>query len=98
MRLTSQKKVEEIISKISEKYSISHSSARNILHKFVCMGKCNWYKTQSKHAGFRRMDLTEQQRKDIGRIISQFMIRMSPDEAAYEIHCVLCPGHPRPKP
>jgi len=98
MKPTSQKKVEEIILKISEKYGISHNLAREMLHKFVCMGKCNWYKTQSRQAGFNRLDLTKQQRKDIGRIISQFMKGISPHEAAYEIHCVLCPGHPRPKP
>jgi len=62
------------------------------------MGKCNWYKTQSRQAGFNRLDLTEQQRKDTGKIISQFMEGMFQDEAVYKIHCVLCTGEPRPKP
>ena len=98
MRSTSQEKVEEIILKISEKYGTSRDSVRKMLHKFVCMGKCNWYKTRSNQAGFNRLDLTEQERKDIGKIISGIMKRISPDEAAYEIHCVLCPGESRPKP
>ena len=98
MRSTSQEKVEEIILKISEKYGTNRDPARKMLHKFVCMGKCNWYKTRSSQAGFDRLDLTEQQRRDIGKIISKFMKRISPDEAAYEIHSVLCPGESRPKP
>ena len=98
MKPTLQEKVEEIISKVSEKYSTSHDLAKEMLHKFICMGKCNWHKTQSRQAGFNRLDLTEQQRKNIGRIISQFMKGMSSNEAAYEIHCMLCPGEPRPKP
>ena len=98
MRSTSQKKVEEIILKISEKYGNSRDLARKMLHKFVCMGKCNWYKTRSNQAGFNRLGLTEQERKDIGKIISGIMKRISSNEAAYEIHCVLCPGESRPKP
>jgi len=98
MRSTSQEKVEEIILKISQKYGTSRDSARKMLHKFVCMGKCNWYKTRSNKASFIILDLREQERKDIGEFISGIMKLISPDEAAYEIHCVLCPGEPRPKP
>jgi len=98
MRSTSPEKVEEIILKISGKYGNSRDLARKMLHKFVCMGKCNWYKTRSNQASFNRLDLTEQDSKDIGEIISGIMKRISSNEAAYEIHCVLCPGESRPKP
>jgi len=36
--------------------------------------------------------------KTVEEIISKISERDAPNEVAYEIHCVLCPGEPRPKP
>jgi len=93
--LTSEQKVEKITNQIVEKENINRASARSQLHKAVCKGKCNWYKTQSKQAGFDRLDLTEQQEQNIWEIISQVMKDATKDEARREIHAVIC--HPIPE-
>ena len=90
--------VDTIITRISENEEVSRSEARRMLHKYVCEGKCRWYKTKSKEAGFDRTDLTKRQRKLVGDIIKQIMKDSEIDDAKWRIHNVICPGHPRPRP
>ena len=91
-------KVNKIIVRISEDGGVSLSEARRTLHKYVCEGKCDWYKTKSKEEGFDRTDLTKRQRKLVENIIKQIMKDSEIDYAKWRIHNVICPGHPRPKP
>jgi len=91
-------KVNRIIIHISENVGVSWSEARRMLHKYVCEGKCGWYKTKSKEAHFNRTDLTKEQRKLVEDIIKQIIKDSEIDDAKWRIHNVICPGHPRPRP
>ena len=89
-KLTSEQKIEKIIHRIAKKENIDRASARTQLHKFVCRGKCDWYKTKSKEAGFDRHDLTEQQIENIEEIVSQVMEGVTKDEVVIQRNKVLC--------
>jgi len=91
-------KVSRIIIRISEDGKVSQSEARRMLHKYVCEGKCSWYKTKSKEAGFDRTDLTKEQRKLVEDIVKQVMKDSEIEDAKWRIHNIICPGHPRPRP
>ena len=91
-------RVNKIITRISEAEGTGWSEARRMLHKYVCEGKCDWYRTKSRKAGFDRMDLTEKQRELIENLVKQIMGDVEIEEAKWRIHNVLCPGHPRPRP
>ncbi len=93
--LEQRRKVERIISKISEREGVGWSEARTMLHKYVCEGECSWYKTKSKKAGFDRPDLTEKQKRLIKEAIGENVKDLKMKEAKVRIHEVLCPGHPR---
>ena len=90
--------VDKIIACISKSEGIDRGEARRALHKYVCEGRCEWYKMKSKASGFDRTDLTERQREDIERLVRQVMKGCDIEYAKWRIHNVLCPGHPRPKP
>ena len=98
MNESDRNRVDAIIIRISENEKVSLSDARTMLHKYVCGGKCEWYKTKSREAGFDRMDLTRKQRKLIENIIKGIMKDSEIDDAKWRIHNILCPGHPRPRP
>jgi hypothetical protein len=91
-------KVEMIIGRVSERQGVSWTEARTMVHKYVCEGKCGWYRTRSGEAGFDRLDLARQQKKLIEEIVNEAMKDLAIDEAKWRIHEILCPGHPRPRP
>lgn len=90
-------KVEMIIGRVSERQGVGWTEARTMVHKYVCEGKCGWYRTRSAEAGFDRLDLTRDQRKLIEEIVNDVMKDLAIDEAKWRIHEILCPGHPRPR-
>ena len=90
-------KVEMIISRVSERQGVSWTEARTMVHKYVCGGKCDWYRTRSGKTGFNRLDLTRQHKKLIEETVNEVMKDLAIDEAKWRIHEILCPGHPRPK-
>lgn len=67
------KKVERVISQVSEEEGIGWYEARTLIHKCVCGGKCEWYKTKSKEAGFDRLSVTMNQRKRVEKVIGRVM-------------------------
>jgi len=91
-------RVNKIITRISEVERVGWSEARRMLHKYVCEGKCSWYRAKSREAGFDRMDLTEKQRGLIESLVKQIMRDVEIEEAKWRIHSILCPSHPRPRP
>jgi len=90
-----RKKVETMISRVLKRESVSLSEARSMVHKYVCKGKCDWYQTKSKKAGFERSDLPAEQTTIIEETVMEVMKDLSAEEANWQIHDVLCPGHPR---
>lgn len=90
-----RKKVERVISQVSEKEGIGWWEARELIHKCVCGGKCEWYKTKSEEAGFDRLSVTVEQRKRVEEIIGRVMKGLTMKEARAQIHEFICPGHPR---
>lgn len=91
-------RVEMIIGRVSERQGIGWTEGRTMVHKYVCEGKCGWYRTRSGKAGFDRLDLTREQKKLIEETVNEVMKDLTVDEAKWEIHEILCPGHPRPRP
>lgn len=93
-----REKVDTIINDVSEKEGVNCNEARTIVHKYVCGGKCGWYKTNSRKAGFDKHDISEKQKKLIEETVKQVMKDSTVEEAKWQIHEILCPGHPRPRP
>lgn len=91
-----RRNVDKIIDLVAEKTGSRRGEARTKLHKYVCGGKCSWYKTSSRDVGFDRLDLPE--RGQIEEIVKTVMKSLSVEEAKWQIHEVLCPGHPRQRP
>ncbi len=91
-----RKKIEKLITQVSEEESIDKWEARTLIHKCICGGKCGWYKTQSKKAGFDRSSVTTKQRRLVGEIMGEIMRDVTMRKARAQIHEFICPGHPRP--
>ena len=89
---TSKQRVDEIIARIAKQHGISRGEARTQLHKSVCQGRCEWYRTKSDQAGFDRSSLAEEQRERIRQITGHVLRGLTKDEIWAEIHGVLCPG------
>ncbi len=100
MEPTEQEKrdVAEILSRIESALALDQQAARTLLHRFVCRGKCEWYRTKSKQAGFCKGGLTEEQNAAIAKAIAAVLPGFRPEHVWYVVHGVLCPGHPRAKP
>lgn len=96
--MSDHEKVNAIIKRISEVEGVGWKEAKRILHKYICEGKCDWYKTKSRTAGFDRFDLSDEERRLSEDAIKEFMGDVDIEEAKWRIHRVLCPGHPRPYP
>lgn len=93
-----KEKVDRIINSVSEKAEVDWSEARTLVHKYVCEGKCGWYKTKSRKADFNRHNLTQKQKNLIEETVKQVMKELKVEKAKWQIHEILCPGHPRPRP
>ena len=95
MGLTSEEKekVEKIINQVKEEQNVSWYEARTWVHKFVCKGRCDWYKESSQLAGFERSSLTQKQKSAVKKAIETFMKDMTNEKARAIIHEYLCPGH-----
>lgn len=93
LTLEEKEKVEKIISQVKEEQNISWYEARTWLHKFVCKGRCDWYKESSQLAGFERSSLTQKQKSAVKKAIETFMKDMTNEKARAIIHEYLCPGH-----
>ena len=93
LTLEETEKVEKIISKVKEEQNVNWHEARTWLHKFVCKGRCDWYKKSSQLAGFERSSLTQKQESTIEKVIETFMKDVTNERARAIIHEYLCPGH-----
>ncbi len=93
LTLEEKEKVEKIISQVKEEQNISWYEARTWVHKFVCKGRCDWYKESSQLAGFERSSLTQKQKSAVKKAIETFMKDMTNEKARAIIHEYLCPGH-----
>ena len=98
MNASDREKVDEIMSRICKNAGVGLVEARTMLHKYVCEGKCDWYRSKSRQVGFDRSDLTESQREMIEVAVRQVMADSGIEYAKWSIHNILCPGHPRPRP
>ena len=90
-----KKKVEKIVSQVSEEENINWSEARTLIHKCICGGKCEWYRTRSTEAGFDRQSITKEQRKNVEETVNRVMKGVTVKKAKALIHEYICPGHPR---
>jgi hypothetical protein len=90
------RKIQKLINQVSKEQGIDKWEARTLIHKCICGGKCNWYKTRGQEAGFDRSSVTTSQRRHVEETISEIMKTLSISEAKAQIHEFICPGHPRP--
>jgi hypothetical protein len=90
--------VDEIIKRISIEEGVTWIEAKTMLHKYVCGGKCSWYKKSSQKANFNRHDISDKQRKMIEVTVKNILKNLTIEKAKWKIHEILCPGHPRPRP
>lgn len=93
-----KKQVAQIISRVADIQGLDRQGARTVLHRYVCGGKCDWYRTKSEAAGFRKGGLTEEENAALERVFSEVLPGASDDQVGYVVHGVLCPGHPRSRP
>jgi hypothetical protein len=93
-----KRKVDKIVDLTAEREKVSWAKARTMVHKYVCEGKCNWYRTKSEEAGFSRLDLSKKQKRQLEKTVKEVMGDLTTEQAKVRIHEVLCPGHPRPMP
>lgn len=102
MEVTEQEKrqVDEILHRVSEALAVDQGEARKLLHRYVCGGKCNWYKTRRDATDFEMGGLADQEITVVRKAVSDILDDPTPEQAWYVIHGVLCAGHPRshPKP
>ena len=95
MSLTSEEKekVEKIINQVKDEQNVSWYEARMWVHKFVCKGRCDWYKESSQLAGFERSSLTQKQKNAVKKAIETFMKDETNEKTRAIIHEYLCPEH-----
>jgi Spy/CpxP family protein refolding chaperone len=90
-----RQKIDKLINQVSQKEGIDKWEARTLIHKCICGGKCNWYKTRGREAGFDRSSVTASQRRRVEETVNEIMKSLSISEAEAQIHEFICPGHPR---
>ncbi len=100
MEATEQEKsqVQAVISRVARDQGLDEQEARKLLHRYICGGKCDWYQTKSKAAGFRKGGLTAHEQATLEGAITEVLPGASDEQVWYVVHGVLCPGHPRTRP
>lgn len=89
------RQVEEIMSRVCQARGLDRDAARKLLHRYVCGGKCEWYQTKSKAAGFRKGGLSEEERATMQSAMREVLGEVTEEEVWRVIHGVLCPGATR---
>ena len=85
-----QERVMFVIARVAQEEGVDTDSARGLVHRFVCEGKCGWYRREAERAGFKKGDITPAQRKNIEEAIAQLMEGLILEEAIIQIHEVIC--------
>ena len=57
-----KEQVETLIKYVSEREGVRWTGARTMVHKYVCGGKCDWYRTKRRRGSFDRRDLPNEER------------------------------------
>lgn len=87
-----KEEVETIQRKIAKEWDVNSREARQILHKFVCRGSCDWFKSREPPERFK-LNLSEKERTKVGQIVADVLgDEISEEEARRIIHGVIC--HP----
>jgi len=86
--------VEEVLLLLSKRLGISKEGARRLLHRYICKGKCNWYKKEAKSTGFADVIITDEQVRVIEEILDRTMGSLSHEDRFKRIHKYICPGEP----
>jgi len=66
-----RQKIDKLINQVSQKEGIDKWEARTLIHKCICGGKCNWYKTRGREAGFDRSSVTASQRRRVEETVNR---------------------------
>ncbi len=82
--------VQKIIGIVGEKMNVEKGTARKVLHKYVCGGKCSWYVSKAEKTGFDRSALTPEERGAVAEAIRTELSELEEGEARRLIHRVLC--------
>jgi len=85
-----QEQVMGVISRVAQAEGVDRDRARGLVHRFVCQGKCGWYRREAEKVGFKKGDITPAQEETIEEAIAQLMEGLTLEEAMAHIHEVIC--------
>lgn len=86
--------VEAALRLISERLGIPREEARRVLHRYLCRGLCNWYKTMAEETGFAGIRVVGEEAKVVDNILRQMVEGSSMEEKFRRAHRYLCPKGP----
>ena len=86
--------VENAIETIAKQLNISREDARQLIHRYVCIGLCGWYEREAEKTGFATLKLTEEQLKVVEAAVQSIVSGESSKECMKSIHIYLCPRGP----
>ena len=85
-----QERVRRVIARVAQEESVDRDRAQGLVHRFVCQGKCGWYRREAERTGFKKGDITSAQKKTIQEATAQLMEDLTLEEAITQIHEVIC--------
>jgi len=88
-------KVDQVMTEISNREKVNRATTRRLLHRYVCEGKCQWYRSYGDSTGFDSLKITQRVR-EIEKVIEK-IFEIPLGEARTPIHQVLCPRESKDK-
>jgi hypothetical protein len=86
----SDSQVQEVFQLVANRLGVDRNEARELVHKWLCRGACEWYRTKAEARGFKQQDLTEQQQRAVEAAIARAMPGLDHEAAAQRIHKLIC--------
>jgi len=86
----SDSQVEQVFQLVAEELGVARKEARELVHKHLCKGTCEWYRTKAEQRDFKRQDVRQEQRRAIEGAIARAMPGVDTDTALGRIHKVIC--------
>ncbi|MGD8241170.1 MAG: hypothetical protein PVH68_21630, partial [Armatimonadota bacterium] len=82
--------VAQVFQLVAEALDVGRRQSRELVHKSLCKGTCDWYRTKAEQSDFKRQDVTRQQQRAIEDAIARAMPGVDMDTALRRIHKVIC--------
>ncbi len=86
--------IENALNFIARSLKVSRSKARRLLHRYICKGLCDWYRSRAYEEGFAFMLLSEDQRRIVEEALTKFVTGKTLEEKTRRAHKYICPSEP----